>query len=356
MSSAAQEVNTWILKSAGTVVATALLYVLVAAWGPGSAYRAGKLPGISTPSVGVAKLGSSAAATTPRWTSLQPDIAWAERLFVLTALPWIVLMVGIVATGAYEHFGSFHYNVVGVALVTPSLLIPALTQPAYECAKPLLERYWVKAHVWVAILVYVGSYFWTHYFYSLLGATYTFTATRLNDVPISMFLAAHAYFMLYHAMTNMALRRWYTSHTYARLPSGFGRRVGTGLLVLLMAWLTAFMETFTISAFPYYHIANREYMYTVGSIVYGLYFIVSFPMFYRMGSYADSDGVPPPARASEDAKPFTADPWSMVNVAVHSLGGSMLVTIMLDLWRITYFTATNDTKAANPPPFMAPVA
>lgn len=33
--------------------------------------------------------------------------------------------------------------------------------------------------------------------------------------------------------------------------------------------------------FPYYEIKDRFYMYTVGSMCYGIYFIVSFPMYYR---------------------------------------------------------------------------
>lgn len=29
---------------------------------------------------------------------------------------------------------------------------------------------------------HIGNYFWTHYFYRVLGARYTFVAWRLNDV------------------------------------------------------------------------------------------------------------------------------------------------------------------------------
>jgi len=73
-----------------------------------------------------------------------------------------------------------------------------------------------------------------------------------------------------------------------------------------MAYATAFMETLTIASvrvggisnavvgcsclmlgdyvgcqFPYYTIKDRFYMYSIGSICYGIYFIVSFPMYYR---------------------------------------------------------------------------
>lgn len=33
--------------------------------------------------------------------------------------------------------------------------------------------------------------------------------------------------------------------------------------------------------FPYYTFTNKEYMYRVGSAMYGIYFIVTFPMYFR---------------------------------------------------------------------------
>lgn len=347
-------------------------------------------------------------------------------------------MAYIVATAWYETFTGAHYMGVGIALVAPGLIIPLFSQPAEELRRQWWNRYWVKAHLWVWIVVFVGSYFWTHYFYTLLRATYTFEAWRLNDVPFAMYLAAHGYFMLYHSMTNMALRRWYTSATYARLPRPFGT-IGTGVLVVIMAWVTAFMEAFTIQGFPYYHIEDRGFMYTVGAIVYGLYFVVSFPMHYEIDggepedcgsaaaphaaatiaaaaaaapastpAAASADADPAPAAASSEASEasprdaddgprssgsvrkrrgsvsgaagkasaaaveLTAQPaaasksseaaapaaassaapaadfhagttgspaaanWSAWNTAVHACGAAMIVTLLLDFWRLAY--------------------
>lgn len=39
-----------------------------------------------------------------------------------------------------------------------------------------------QANVWIAIFSFVGNYFWTHYFFQLLGASYTFKSFRLNGV------------------------------------------------------------------------------------------------------------------------------------------------------------------------------
>ena len=53
-------------------------------------------------------------------------------------------------------------------------------------------------------------------------------------------------------------------------------------LVLAMSYAVAFMETLTISNFPYYDFEDRDMAYTVGSAFYGLYFVVSFPVYLRL--------------------------------------------------------------------------
>jgi len=296
-------------------------------------------------------------------------------------------MAVIVVTKAFESFSANDYLAVGVVIALPSTVLPMWFQPSSEVAKPWWQRHWVKANVWLGILAFVGSYFWTHYFYTLLGAQYTFRTYCLNTVPIAMYLPAHAYFCLYHSATNMALRRWYTSHTYAVLPHAALRTAGTCVLVVVMAWVTAFMEAFSIQGFPYYHIADRTYMYTVGSIVYGIYFVVSFPMYQRLDEDAADDAdlataeavaahpnpaaadvkspvststrrrrpsaasaasteapiAPVPAVVAALATPPTAAvsqvdrrPWPMSRVVIDALAAAMAVTLLLDAWRLVY--------------------
>ena len=59
-------------------------------------------------------------------------------------------------------------------------------------------------------------------------------------------------------------------------------------------------------------------MYTVGSLFYAIYFFVSFPMFFRI----DED----PGKRR----------WTTSEAALDALAASMLVTIVLDLWRIFF--------------------
>ena len=70
---------------------------------------------------------------------------------------------------------------IGLAAAAPCVVLPwCLGGP--ERGRPLGQRYWVKANLWIAILSFVGNYFWTHYFYALLGARYTFPSWQLNGV------------------------------------------------------------------------------------------------------------------------------------------------------------------------------
>jgi len=81
-----------------------------------------------------------------------------------------------------QHLSPLGYLLVGLAAALPCVLLPLWLQPALEAKKPLLHRHWVKANIWIAVFSFIGNYFWTHYFYTLLGAQYTFRTWRLNDV------------------------------------------------------------------------------------------------------------------------------------------------------------------------------
>lgn len=69
------------------------------------------------------------------------------------------------------------------------------------------------------------------------------------QVPIPLYFMTHAYFCFYHALSNMVLRRTRTA------TAQYGSRVQlvtTALVVFVLAYVTAYMETLTIAHFPYY--------------------------------------------------------------------------------------------------------
>lgn len=250
------------------------------------------------------------------WLAPSPGKRWTELFFLLYSPTWILWCLCIlVPFKIYERLGTWGYGSLGLIAALPCVLLPPLLQPASEQGKPLAQRFWVKANLWVAIFSFIGNYFWTHYFYRLLGASYTFPAHRLNEVPITLYFMTHAYFCLYHALANILIRR--VRHAVAAYGST-AQAVAEAVLVFVLAYGTAFGETLTIAHFPYYSFKDRSRMYSVGSLFYAIYFFVSFPMFYRM-----------------DEQP-RAKPYTLWRVAVDALAAGMLVTCLLDFWRIGF--------------------
>jgi len=228
-------------------------------------------------------------------------------------------MAYIVYTRWFETFTPNHYLAVGLLLVLVPTLTPIALPDLFLAAHlPLHRRYTTKANCYVFILAWIANYLWTHYFYQVLHATYTFHAHRLNDVPFALYLITHSYFHLYHVLSSILLRL-----TLRRLGVA-----GAVVAILVFAYVTAFMETFTIQHFPYYDIPDRRAMYIVGSVFYGLYFVVSYPMFYQLDEYANR--------------------WSLWRTVVEAMGCSMMITLLLDAWRLGIGKVT-DKPAANPP-------
>ncbi|KAG2676164.1 hypothetical protein I3760_12G040000 [Carya illinoinensis] len=252
------------------------------------------------------------------WLAPDQSKRWGELFFLCYTPFWLTLCLGIVVPyKLYESFTELEYLVLGLISAVPSFLIPVLFVGKADGLMFWKDRYWVKASLWIIIFSYVGNYFWTHYFFTVLGASYTFPSWKMNDfvslqVPHTTFLLTHVCFLFYHVTSNITLRR--LRHFVADLPEKV-QWITEAAWILALAYFIAYLETLAISNFPYYEFVDRSSMYKVGSLFYAIYFIVSFPMFLRI-----------------DEKP--GDPWDLPRVAVDALGAAMLVTIILDLWRL----------------------
>ncbi len=145
-----------------------------------------------------------------------------KREFEIYALKytfvWILIFGVVIVTQAYESFTANSYMYLCVPLALPFLLQPVLFPLPSEASLPLFQRYSFKANLWIAVFSFIGNYWYTHYFYSVLQARYTFPAHRLNDVPIAMFFATHFYFVTYHTFSNILLRKIETTFV-----KGWGR-------------------------------------------------------------------------------------------------------------------------------------
>lgn len=249
------------------------------------------------------------------------------EIFVMCYTPiWISAFGCIVAFGLYETFDEWSYMKVCVGLALPFLLQPILL-PSAGCAspdarRPLLERYSTKANLWIAVYSFIGNYWYTHYFYSVLKAKYTMPAHRLNNVPIALYFATHFYFSTYHAFSNLMLR--YVSTSYQK---NISRSILFVSVVLCFSYFTAFMETLTISAYPDYSFEDRDMAYTVGSAFYAIYFIVSFPAFFQFDDEIDAVGSNIVAASSRNKV-------TLYDTFVSSCGHGMIIMILLDFVRL----------------------
>src|SRR3989338_9017931 len=259
--------------------------------------------------------------------SSNPPKAWAEQLFLVWGFVWVACFGLIVATGVYHHCGDVGYMLIGLFVSVPYVLLPLWLEPALHTSGFRIDtfgqwcsaRYWVKANAWIAIFSYVGNYFWTHYFYHVLGASYSFpVAIHLNGVPFFLYLITHAYFCFYHSLTNMTIRACRQTACY-RGSGPVARLLINVAVVFALAVFTAFMETWTIQSVPYCSHHDKWSMYTVGSVFYGIYFFASFPMFFRLDE------------PTEHQQPTN---WSISQTIIDSLAACMIVTIFLDLWRL----------------------
>jgi cycloeucalenol cycloisomerase len=255
-------------------------------------------------------------------TWLPPADNAAKREFEIYSLHYTAVWIGVfmlvILWQVYENYTADSYMLLCVTLALPFLLQPILFPLKAEKNLPLYLRYSFKANVWIAIFSFVGNYWYTHYFYTVLQARYSFPAHRLNNVPIALFFATHFYFVTYHTFSNIILRRIETRY----LP-GCARTVFFWTAVLAFSYFTAFMETLTISSFPYYSFQDRFMAYTLGSAFYGIYFIVSFPMFYRVDE-----------KVGQHLEGAVVQPHSLHQTVFESLGTCMLVLILLDACRL----------------------
>ncbi|KAD4889086.1 hypothetical protein E3N88_21159 [Mikania micrantha] len=245
------------------------------------------------------------------WLASNPSKRWGELFFLFYTPFWLTLCLGIVVPyKLYEDFQELEYLLLGLVSVLPAFLIPIFVVGKADRNLGWKDRYW--ASVWIIIFSYVGNYFWTHYFFTVLGASYTFPSWKMNNVPHTTFLLTNVCFLFYHVTSNLTLRR--LQHSVAHLPQKT-QWIIKSAWILALSYFIAYLETVAISNFPYYTFVDRTLMYKVGSLFYAIYFLVSFPMFLRIDEKA-------------------GDQWDLPRVAVDALGAAMLVTIILDLWRL----------------------
>jgi cycloeucalenol cycloisomerase len=259
---------------------------------------------------------TAAVESTGRWFSANPDKAWGEKFFLVYTPVWMT------AFGIYQRsrlgdaMGDVGNLLVTFAIFAPLWIIPALFA---HTERRWYESYWFKFNLWILIYSAIGSYFLSEYFFDVLGMVYhfpnlhwTFDSALLGSgkqvVPLTMYLHADYFFVGYHTTAVIVMRRIRTS------PLNVHPLVGA-LVVAAAAWFWAFAEirlTTAPSLADQFRYEDLSWALRWGALVYACYFIVSFPMVYRL-----------------DENP--GESWSIERTAIEALAAGMLTFILLDL-------------------------
>jgi cycloeucalenol cycloisomerase len=266
-----------------------------------------------------------------RWFSGNPDKAWGEKFFLGFVPFWFVYNLAMQKMGWLDT-GNFWNIVQNLLMWIPyCVILPWFLRR--HSGIPWAQSYWFKFNLFIFWWTFIATYFHTEYFFEVLGMRYRFPdvtlyldsalcgpdeATALADsmkVPPSMYLNATAFFVVYHTTAVIVMRR------IRSMTTGFGdaaRLVSWALIVGAVAVFWAWAETYFYFKLADNDFANVWYedldrMLKYGSWFYALYFVVSFPMVYRLDE--EREGVR----------------WSLWRVVVEASCVGMLSLLLIDL-------------------------
>ncbi|KAK5657420.1 hypothetical protein OQA88_2992 [Cercophora sp. LCS_1] len=244
-------------------------------------------------------------------STFRDEASQTHRLILAQSPLWILSILLVMQTGILRIWSDADYLLFSFLVASPSVLLPALLTSSQ---KPWWQTYWFKLNVWIAMLVFFGTYLGTAYFFDLMGMRYAFDVKWAlssdiigqdrQAVPVFMYPLTHAYFMSYFTGL-MVLEGWIVKTLGVK---GSGRWV----VVLGLAYGLAFAETWVMASplledlFLY---KDRERMLRLGSLGYASYFVVGLPMVSRI------DGS-----------------WSLGTVVKDALAASMAVLLLLEAW------------------------
>lgn len=208
---------------------------------------------------------------------------------------WISVMAVVMLTGAWRAFSELAYLALGFGLGLPTLLLPLVSPHPSERGRPWADRYAVRVNLWIAVVVWVGSYFITHYFFDVMGMRYGFpveihweaaiVGRSDQSVPLFLYPLTQAYFITYYTIMAVVLR-------WARSVPALQRGVGYAVVTIALCYGVAWAETTAMAVellrdvFSY---ASRERMMAFGSLFYALLFLCTLPLFTALEPELDRD-------------------------------------------------------------------
>ena len=266
----------------------------------------------------------------PRWFSLNPDKAWGEKFF-LTFVPVFFIYNAVIQQMAWLDVGTGWHVLQNFLMWFPyCVLLPAWLRR--HAGVPWHESYWFKYNVYMTVWIFYATYFHTEYFFEVLGLRYRFpevgvyfdsalvgpdeatAAGEFKKVPPGMYLNSIAFFIVYHTMAVVCMRR---VRAMTLGWSGGAQRIAWAAIVLATALFFAWAETklyITENAAANVWYVDLPRMLRWGSIFYAMYFVVSFPNVYRMDEVAD------------------APRWTIPRTVIEASFVAIVSMTLLDLW------------------------
>jgi cycloeucalenol cycloisomerase len=252
------------------------------------------------------------------WFSKNPSKAWAEKFF-LYYLPFFFALNAAKQVFGWMDVGTAWHIGQNVLMLLPLYLVPLLIRDETQLGRKWYETYWFKANLWIWIFAFFATYFFTEYFFDVLGMIYYFPHVTLyfdsqllgsgeQRAPLGVYFSGAAFFVVYHNLAIICLRRIRTS----RLNAGWA---AWAVMVLITALFFAWAETRLVATdknAPFFAYEDLSWMLKYGSVFYACYFVVSFPMFYRLDEGEQEN-------------------WSLSQVCTEALATSMLVFFLLDI-------------------------
>jgi cycloeucalenol cycloisomerase len=194
------------------------------------------------------------------------------------------------------------------------------------------DSYWFKFDLYLFVFVFFVTYFHTEYFFEVLGLRYRFpevslyfdsalvgpdeatAAADFKKVPPGMYFNAVAFFVVYHTLAVVCMRRIRSTTLGWSIPA---QRVAWAAIVLATALFFAWAETrlyITEASAGNVWYVDLARMLEWGSVFYAMYFVVSFPNVYRLDE--------------EMSEPK----WSLGRIFVEASFAGIVSMTLLDLW------------------------
>jgi cycloeucalenol cycloisomerase len=270
-----------------------------------------------------------ARASSP-WFSANPDKAWNEKWF-LGFVPVFFAYNALVQQMGWLDVSSFWHVAQNLAMWLPyCVLLPAWLRR--RSGVPWHASYWLKLNLYMAVWVFLATYYHTEYFFELVGLRYRFpdvglyfdsalvgpdeatAAAAYQKVPVGMYLNTLAFFIVYHTMAVVCMRR--VRHRTLAWSRAVRRAAWVAIVVataLFFAWAETFFYITDDAAANVWYV-DVPAMLRFGSLFYAMYFLVSFPSVYRL---------------DEDPQ---APAWTLSRTVIEASFVGIASMTLLDLW------------------------